>query len=157
MGALAPLLLAFPAIGEVQDGTYALLNTVEETINIDYNPRKCDLRPIDGSYNLQTRTITLCTGPEVDANDHDTVRHEVWHAIQHCTTPPNYEGLRPVISVNDPAWINTIGQFLSVAQVASIRENYPKYAWDVEMEAHAIANSLSAEEIEEIFLLTCAG
>ena len=44
--------------------------------------------PVDvlGNYEWvgMKRTINLCPGDEVDPIDHATLRHEVWHAIQHC-------------------------------------------------------------------------
>ncbi len=156
MGALAPFFLVIPAIAEVQDGTYDLLHTVEQTLTVDYNPSKCSRQNIDGSYNLDTRTITLCYDGEVDANDHDTVRHEVWHAIQHCLTPKHHDGLRPVVSTDDPDWMQAVGQHLSVAQMASIRDNYPKFAWEAEYEAHSVANSLTAKQIQRLFVKACA-
>ena len=55
------------------------------------------------------RQLILCTGDVVDADDHDTVRHEVTHAIQHCVNV-----IRGT-SLNTP--INDVGELVNDARI----------------------------------------
>ena len=39
---------------------------------------------IRGTYETESRTITLCTGSDKLPGDAETLRHEAIHAVQHC-------------------------------------------------------------------------
>ena len=153
--ALAAVSFALPVSAEIQPGTYNLLDTVSDHLTVQYNTGSCDEPGVSGSYRSTNRTLTLCPGLEVTADDHDTVRHEVWHAIQHCLMEDNQAGLDVVITKNTPDWWKHVGSNLSVAQAKWIQEAYPESHWDIEYEAFVMANTLSSSKIEELFLKAC--
>ena len=67
--------------------TKELINTLRRSgIQLTINGIDCDLGITHGtySYNGIRRAMLLCPGESFDPIDHATVRHETWHAIQHC-------------------------------------------------------------------------
>jgi len=153
--ALAAVSFALPVSAEIQPGTYDLLDTVSDHLTVKYNTGSCDQPGVAGSYQSTNRTLTLCPGLKVTADDHDTVRHEVWHAIQHCLMDNQNAGLAVVIKKDTPDWWKYVGSNLTVAQAQWIQESYPKSHWDVEYEAFVMANTLTSSEIEGLFLKAC--
>ena len=84
LGLLAPLMVLSPASAEVQPGTYDLIDTVDNYFTVDIDSPHCDTNlQMVGSFAPSTETLTLCPRGNVTADDHDTVRHEVWHVIQY--------------------------------------------------------------------------
>ena len=73
--------VALPVSATIQPGTTSLIETVSESLNVVINADSCS-PGVAGSYQLSNKTLTLCPGKDIVADDHDTVRHEVWHAIQ---------------------------------------------------------------------------
>ena len=153
--ALAAVSFALPVSAEIQPGTQNLLKTVSQHLTVVYNQGTCDNPGVSGSYKSTNKTLTLCPGLEVTADDHDTVRHEVWHAIQHCLMKDKNAGLAAVIIKDTPEWWKYVGSNLTVAQAQWIQKSYPKSHWDVEYEAFVMANNLSSSEIEGLFLKAC--
>jgi hypothetical protein len=87
----------------------------------------------------------LCTYAHVatvDADDHDTVRHEVWHVIQHCLTPNNSKFYTVicnlVIGTRMAYWA-----FFSYSQSAVDQDQrcYPETHHNAEIEAFAVAQT----------------
>ena len=152
--ALAACSIALPATATVQPGTLSLIKTVAGSLNVVMNDTSCT-PGMAGSYQLSTKTLTLCPGSDVDADDHDTVRHEVWHAVQHCLTKDINKGLEPVVTKNTDDWWDFIGSNLSLKTAAWIHESYPKSHWDVEYEAFVMASTLTSAQIEEMFIRSC--
>jgi len=152
--ALAACSIALPATATVQPGTLSLIKTVAGSLNVVMNDTSCT-PGMAGSYQLLTKTLTLCPGSDVDADDHDTVRHEVWHAVQHCLTEDINKGLEPVVTKNTDDWWDLIGSNLSLKTAAWIHESYPKSHWDVEYEAFVMASTLTSAQIEEMFIRSC--
>ena len=153
--ALAAVSFALPVSAEIQPGTYDLIGTVSDHLTVQFNTDSCSEPGIVGSYMLTNKTLTLCPGLEVTADDHDTVRHEVWHAIQHCLGDPNSYSLTPVFKPNSPDWWKYVGADLTVATAGHIRDSYPKSAWDIEYEAFVMADTLTSSEIEGLFIKAC--
>ena len=152
--ALAAVSFALPVSAEIQPGTYDLLDTVSDHLTVQYNTDRCS-PGVSGSYKSTNRTLTLCPGLEVTADDHDTVRHEVWHAIQHCLMENQHASLTAVIKKDTPDWWKYVGANLTVAQAQWIQKAYPKSHWDVEYEAFVMANTLTSSEIEGLFIKAC--
>ena len=87
LAAIAAAACIMPAAAEIQPGTSSLLETMDENgVLITINPKMCDEGRTQGQYRWLgfQREIVLCLGDTVDAGDHNTVRHETVHAIQHC-------------------------------------------------------------------------
>ena len=100
------------------------------------------------------RQMALCPGQTVDPIDHATVRHEVWHAIQHCmNTMRQTPFTTPVLEDLDKL-TELINEGLTVEQVNFIKANYPVEHWWVEFEAN-LAEGMTAEQIEEMFVGAC--
>ena len=156
LGLMAPLMVLSPASAEVQPGTNDLIETVGQYMTVNINTDRCNEKPnIDGSFAPASKTITVCTGDKVDANDHDTVRHEVWHAIQWCMTDPNDQFLDTIIEPWTDDWYDFVMSELPPKTVKFIQEHYPAYAIDAELEAFAAARILTASEIKKLFLKAC--
>ncbi len=156
LGALTSLTLVCPAIAEVQPGTFDLIDKVDDhmTVKID-SPFCTEKSDMGGAFDRLKMVIYLCPNGNVTADDHDTVRHEVWHVIQHCTTPKNSRYLDTVMTVGSDNWNQYILGGLSYSRVQWIRDNYPEAHHDAELEAFAVAQNMTAAQISEIFTSIC--
>ncbi len=152
--ALAATSIALPVSATIQPGTPSLIETVSESMTVVINGATCN-PGVAGSYKLSNQTLTLCPGTDINADDHDTVRHEVWHAVQHCLTEDISKGLEPVVAKGTDDWWELIGSNLSLKTAAWIHESYPKSHWDVEYEAFVMASTLTSSEIETVFIQAC--
>ena len=100
-GALAAATLSvMPAAATVDENTSDLINYVEsQGIPVFVNDHAaCDSQQYLGVYfhRGMQRQIVLCPGNHVDALDHAVVRHEVWHAIQHCVNTARGTSILPL-------------------------------------------------------------
>ena len=156
LGAIASLAVLSPASAEVQEGTYDLIETVREHMTVSIDGSWCKSNPgADGGFHPAKVKIYLCTRGDVDANDHDTVRHEVWHVIQWCITPDDEPYLRTVVTPDTPDWQKLVTDHLTPLKIRWIRENYPSPMWNTEIEAFSAAKMLDATEIERLFIKAC--
>ena len=153
--ALAACSIALPATATIQPGTPDLIKTVSKHMAVVFNKGSCSKPGVVGSYQLDNKTLTLCPGLEVTADDHDTVRHEVWHAIQHCLSPSGARSLEPVIEVGTKEYWDLVASNLSIKQAKFIQDSYPERAWHVENEAFVAASTLTSSQIEDIFIKSC--
>jgi len=147
----------WPASARVDPNTTNLLKLLHANgINVVIDdPSECT-GEFHGSYQFagMKRSMILCTGSAVDAADHDTVRHETIHAIQHCvnvarqtalnTPVMDYERLRDMVNQNLPADL-----------VTQIKAQYPQEHWLVEFEAFVLADLTTAQELMEMFSKAC--
>ena len=146
-----------PSLASTSATTVDLLNHLDDNgITIVYNGPRCN-DGIDGAYQWTglARRMVLCTNPEgVDANDHNTVRHETIHAIQHCkNTVYGYPSNTPLM---DPAKVVEYArQILTFQQINAIKRIYPQEHWLVELEAFAGAEVLSNADLIEAFNIWC--
>ena len=146
-----------PAVAKVDAGTPALLRTVEaHGINVALNPSRCNGAPYLGSYHSGHKTLTVCYDGRPDAQDHDTVRHEVFHAAQHCAGMKRGHRYGVVPILQGSKLTKFINDNLTPGQISRIRSSYPANKHATELEAFAAANAYSAEEIERIFVTWCA-
>jgi len=156
LAGVAAVFTAMPSFARVEPETAQLLATVQDAgIAVTYNGEHCT-SGILGKYRFlgMRRQMALCPGSSVDAIDHATVRHEVWHAIQHCmNTMRQTPFTTPVIEDLDRL-TEIINEGLTVEQVNFIKANYPVEHWWVEFEAN-LAENMTAEQIEEMFVGAC--
>ena len=156
VGVLTSLSLLTPAQAEVQEGTRDLLTTVAQYVTVDIDNADCKAKPyMSGSFTPHTKTMVLCPRGDASADDHDTVRHEVWHVIQYCYTPRNTRYLRTVFEPGTDKWDHYIMSTLSPRKVKMIKHSYPRYAWNVEFEAYAIAKTTDSTVLRKLFLQAC--
>ena len=156
LGLFAPLMVLAPALAEVQPGTGDLIETVGERFTVNIDNYHCDNNlDMAGSFQPTAGIITLCPRGNVTADDHDTVRHEVWHAVQHCITPDNAYFIQPVFEPGTQDWQDYVMSHLPSSLIKAVKKNYPHQMWDTEFEAYATARTLTASEIQNIFIKAC--
>ena len=135
--------------------TLDLLELVQRngiTITINEN---CPLNVL-GNYEWvgMKRVINLCPGDEIDPIDHSTVRHEVWHAIQHCVnTARGTAHNTPVGDINE---LNShITEYLPQSTINYVKSSYKSSNWAIELEANIIEQHFTPLEIGEMFIDAC--
>jgi hypothetical protein len=148
--ALAALFCA-PTQAKVDPNTFQLLETVDKYVTVKIDSGECNPL-IYGYWDSRNEELGLCIDGTWDADDHDTLRHEVWHIIQLCHAPGPY--LRPVMST-DKLYQLMIASQLTPKQQETISDMYPVYAEAAELEAFVIAATRSAAEIERMFISAC--
>ena len=157
LAGLAACFTVLPATARIDPDTVDLLNLVESYgVDVRFNTATCDGSKA-GSFKV-TRGIpilSLCVDSDnVTANDHDTVRHEVWHYLQYCRTPVSSTVLHPLLK--DRTKYNELIHYgLSGFTIERIRSDYPDDHERVELEAHAAAELLSAKFIGEQVVNHC--
>ena len=147
-----------PVGAEVQPGTASLIETIDENgVLVTINHPECAEGNYSGQYRWLgfQRELRLCPGETVDANDHDTVRHEVIHAIQHCVNVARGTSTdTPVI--DDVNYLMTWArEHLSMREIQWIQRNYDRSQWLTEIEAFAGARAYTSSELEKLFLDAC--
>jgi hypothetical protein len=158
--AIAAIAMAVtPAVARVDAGTVALINTIDDSdINLVIDPPWCQENPaVYGMYRSRglQRQLVLCPGDTVDAEDHDTVRHEVAHAIQHCINAARGTHRNTPIVDDIPKLINHARATLGQERLDFIQRSYPKSHWLVEIEANIMASVFTSKEIEDMFKEYC--
>ena len=158
LAAIAAAATFMPVAAEVQPGTSSLLETIDEHgIMVTINPSSCTTNGANGQYRWIgfQREIVLCPGDIVDANDHNTVRHEVIHAIQHCVNVARGTSTNESIIQDPEELAEFVLTHLTERQVQWIMDNYDESQWLTEFEAFAGANAYTSSELEELFLDAC--
>ena len=158
LAAIAAAACIMPVAAEVQPGTSSLLETIDENgILVTINHEECATGIYNGQYRWLgfQREMRLCPGDTVDARDHETVRHETIHAIQHCVNVARGTSTdTPVIDDVDElmSWAR---QHLSIREIQRIQRVYDRSQWLTEIEAFAGANAYTSSELEQLFLAAC--
>ena len=158
LAAVAAAATFMPVAAEVQPGTESLLRTVEEGgILVTYNVDACATDNAHGSYRWAglRREIRLCPGHTVDAIDHNTVRHEVIHAIQHCVNAIRGTSMDTPIITDRNDFEEFVVENLSQEYINRVLRVYPRDQWPTELEAFAGANAYTAAELEVFFRQVC--
>ena len=152
----ASVALIAPAYAKVDAGTPHLIRTAEEYgASFRYNPPGCGGR-YAGLYSLRDQRIDLCYTGAPGAKDHDTVRHEVWHFVQHCAARRRGHLGYLVPLSQETAKRNTwVAQYLSASHIKRIRSVYRPAVHDVELEAFAAARHYSANQIAGVLRQWC--
>ena len=149
--------LALSVTPSLASTTGELLELMDDSgITIVLDGPRCE-EGIDGAYQWTgiARRMVICTnGEAIDANDHNTVRHETIHALQHCKNsilerPSN----TPMLEPNQV--IEYAEQVLTRGQIKSILAQYPEDVWLIELEAFAGAEVLTAADLMDLFNEMC--
>ena len=149
-------LCATPALARIDKGTTPLLQSLPSYgIDVRLNPPDCALKPFHGYYDSSTRVLAVCYRGRPKADDHDTVRHEAFHAIQHCAgMKAGYNGrIQPILT--GQAFRSFVLNSLPPQKIVEIKSNYPRDRWNVEMEAFAAASVYSADQIFKLVHQWC--
>ena len=158
LAAIAAAACIMPVAAEIQPGTSSLLETIEaEGILVTINPDNCLTNGANGQYRWIgfRREVILCPGDTIDAIDHNTVRHEVVHAIQHCINVARGTSLDTPIVDNKEQFAEFVRANLSEEEINWITSVYDESQWLTELEAFAGAKAYTSSELEEIFLNVC--
>ena len=158
LAGLAACFTVLPATARLDEGTYDLLRLVESYgVDVRFNTAICNDGSHAGSFKVTKGLpiLSLCINPDnITADDHDTVRHEVWHFIQYCRTPASSTVLHPLLK--DRTKYNELIHYgLSGFTIERIRSNYPDDDELVELEAFAASQVLSAKFIGEQVVNHC--
>ena len=152
----ASVAISVPALARIETGTPNLIRTAERYgATFSYNPSRCNNSGFNGLYRLNDRHIILCYRGRADANDHDTVRHEVFHFVQHCAARRrNVKGLTP-LSINSQLRNRWIRQTLDDDRIVKIKSAYPRTHWIVELEAFAAAQHYTSAQLSSLITKWC--
>ena len=152
---LAATTLTVPAVAKIDPGTPQLLQTLTEYgITVTYNPPVCS-QGFAGRYST-SKEMTLCYRGQPTAFDHDTVRHETMHVLQHCAALRRRDtrGIVP-LAINPNQRNQWVSQVLRSGQISEIKENYPVRAHQIELEAFAGAQHYSASQLTNLVKRWC--
>ena len=152
--AVAAVSVAMPALAKVDPGTPRLLQTLNEYgVTVRYNPPGCG-EGWAGRYSTD-KVMSLCYSGQPDADDHDTVRHETAHFLQHCATlRRGGRGITPLaINPNErQQWVSTVLRRGHINQIKSV---YPQRVHQIELEAFAMAAHYSSSELATLVTQWC--
>jgi hypothetical protein len=159
LAAVASLaMVASPVNARIEDGTKPLLHLMDTNgIPVTFNGPECASGDYLGVYihrGLQ-RKMVLCPGQTVEAIDHAVVRHEAWHAIQHCVNTVRGTSPFTPIAEDTNKLMQQVKALLTEEQIQAIYRVYPKNHWLIEFEAYVAMNVFTADEIAELFVSAC--
>ncbi len=143
---LAAATLAMPVSATVDAGTPKLLQTLQEYgVTVEYNPSHCS-NGYNGRYTT-AKLLTLCYKGQPTASDHDTVRHEAFHFLQHCAALKRGDaGITP-LAVNTNTRTEWAYSILGANSVDRIKHTYPHKHHQIEIEAFAAASHYTANDL----------
>ena len=145
-----------PSFASTTRTTADLLQLMDDSgITIVFNGPRCN-SGIDGAYQWTgiARRMILCIDDQVDANDHNTVRHETIHAIQHCKN--TVYGRPATTPLMEPEQVVHVARnVLTFDEITAIKRMYPQDQWLVELEAFSGAKVLDAEDLMAAFEEWC--
>ena len=151
------LTVATPSLARIEEGTADLIKTLQANgIQVVINGSECNGKA-HGSYRFVgvKRQLNLCPGNSVDADDHDTVRHETFHAIQHCVNMARGTHINTPIVTDRTKFMEFVKEYLPYEIAQRIISVYPPSHHSVELEAFAAANAFTAVELKDMFLKAC--
>ena len=148
------LAAAAPVSARREAGTIPLLTTIENKgVTVRYDPPECtsDYR---GMYFPMRHEMWLCTGmaQRKSHDDHDTVRHEAWHLLQHC----RHGGPHLKTFYTDRAvFTDLVNQHVSVSIYRFYSRLYTGAHRLVELEAHAASKAFTSAQIDQLIQRYC--
>ena len=159
LAAITGLVLSVaPAHARVESETRDLLNLLNTTgIKVTYNdPAHCT-KHTAGNYVFlgMQRQMNLCPGSSIDADDHNTVRHETFHAIQHCVNTARGTAVNTPVQTDVSELADVVNSTLHVDTVNFIKSAYPQSQWLIEFEAYAAAELFTATELIKLYTDAC--
>ena len=156
-GASALITLQTPVSAKYDSGTVELLQTVQRYgATVEYNPSHCRTATYSGRYVVNGRILSLCYSGRPTADDHDTVRHEAWHFLQHCSAVRRGYG-HTIVPVARHSSVRTqwVHRALSRNHIHRITSTYPAHTHAIELEAFAAADYYTAAEIARLIRQWC--
>ena len=161
LSAVAAALTAAPAAARIESNTGELIEMMNNSgINVTINdPEHCSSREYLGVYvqSGMRRWMALCPGNEVDPIDHATVRHEAWHAVQHCVNVARGTDYGTPVQDDLDQLVELVNEYVPADEVTFIKANYTQDKWAIEFEAHVAEHGMTATDIIEIFSKVCLG
>ena len=151
---IAAATFAMPVSAKVDPGTTRLLQTLNEYgVTVEYNPSHCS-NGYNGRYTT-AKLMTLCYRGAPSADDHDTVRHETFHFLQHCAAiRRGQNGIYP-LAVNNSKRTDWAYSILGANSISQIKDTYEPHHHQVEIEAFAAAQHYSADELASLIRRWC--
>ena len=101
------------------------------------------------------RELALCPGTSVDEIDHAVVRHEVWHAIQHCVNVARGTPLNYPVNPNERELMAHVRKHVPQQYIDLVHNQYEPSQWLLEFEANVAMFVLTADEIQQLFDEAC--
>ena len=129
-----------------------LIDVVDDHVLVQYDTRECD-GTFYGYYDRYNNKMLLCLDGNSRQENRDTLRHEVWHIVQHCISPTR-GALRPVFN-NPKDFHNYVLSKADATQVFEIMQMYPVEDHRVEIEAATMATILTPEKVQDFFVQAC--
>ena len=83
------------------------------------------------------------------------MRHETWHAIQHCVNAARGTGVNTPVQTDIDELADAVNSVLLVETVNFIKATYPESHLLVEFEAFVAAEVFTATELMKIYSDTC--
>ena len=157
IGACATVATALPSVASTYShkDLIELLdnNGIPVTIN---NSAYCD-GSIYGNYRFSgmQRQMNLCPGETVDAHDLSALRHETWHAIQHCVNSARGTSANTPVNTDTEELAEMVNTILPYQVVSAIKAGYPENHWLIEFEANVVERVFTAEELANVFIDAC--
>ena len=157
IGACATVATALPSVASTYShkDLIELLdnNGIPVTIN---NSTHCD-GTIYGNYRFSgiQRQMNLCPGAEVDDHDLSALRHETWHAIQHCVNSARGTAANTPVQMDEDELAKQVNTILPYQVVSAIKAGYPQEHWLIEFEANVVERVFTAEELAKVFVEAC--
>lgn len=151
---IAAATFAMPASAKVDPGSIHLLQTLDTYgVTVLYNPSTCS-KGFAGAYSTD-KVMTLCYTGAPTGGDHDTIRHEAFHFIQHCAAKRrNLPGIVP-LAINPELRNRWVQQVLKDGTIDHVLETYPDRAHQIELEAFAAAHHYTAAELSTLITKWC--
>ena len=144
-----------PATARREPGTIPLLTTIENKgVLVRYDPPECT-SDIRGQYSPTRVEMWFCTGAPTarrTPEDHNTVRHEAWHYLQHC----RHGGPRlKTFYTSQRVFTDFISAHVSVPTYRYYTRLFSGTRRLVELEAQAAANAYSSSFINTLIQKYC--
>jgi len=151
---IAATTFALPSLARVDSGTTHLLQTLNDYgVTVLYNPSTCTGK-FQGRYTTR-KVMTLCYSGVPSAEDHNTVRHEAFHYLQHCAAlRRGSQGIEP-LAANSTKRLQWVHKVLTPQSIAAIQRTYPAHHHQVETEAFAAAHHYSAYDLVGLIKKWC--
>jgi hypothetical protein len=151
---IAATTFALPSLARVDSATTHLLQTLNDYgVTVLYNPSTCTGK-FQGRYNIN-KVMTLCYSGVPSAEDHNTVRHEAFHYLQHCAAlRRGSQGIEP-LAANSTKRLQWVHKVLTPQSIAAIQRTYPAHHHQVETEAFAAAHHYSAYDLVGLIKKWC--
>ena len=144
--AVAAVSMALPALAKVDPNSTDLLQTLTEYgVTVQYNSSACS-QGFQGRYST-AKVMTLCYKGPPTASDHDTIRHETFHYLQHCAALHRGESGIVPLAINPTLRNQWISQVLRRGHIDQIQQLYPARVHQIELEAFAAAHHYTANDL----------